>query len=117
MKRTFYCMALILMLSISVSSNAFDLTQKDKHGDKLSEAPCNPNTVIDFRLSSSSTITCTAAGCTVVIYFSYSRLTPLIARFDFWTWAEKRKLILLMEHTLKFTRSQRGREQDHMKLD
>lgn len=75
MKTGFLCIALILMFTVNVQSDAFNLEKVDKHGNTLKVALCNKNTVLDFYLSPDTTISCTIAGCTVVRYLNKKRPT------------------------------------------
>ncbi len=63
---------LLLIFCLIVFSQSqpysFDLSQVDKHGNVLSLAPCNKDTVIDFYFSPDTRIRdCTTTSCAIVI--------------------------------------------------
>lgn len=54
----------VIGLTLSLS---FNLSQVDKHGDSLSQAPVNAETVIDFAFSPNTIISnCSTSGCSLV---------------------------------------------------
>jgi hypothetical protein len=67
MTKSSHSLVLSLFIFVTINSFTFDLSQNDKHGNILSSAPCNKDTVIDFSFSPDTIIySCTTSGCTLV---------------------------------------------------